>query len=222
MEKGYLISVEGGEGTGKTTLINSIYTWLSNLGYLCIKTREPGGIAISEQIRSVILDKSNTSMDGRTEALLYAAARRQHLIEKVIPALNSGHIVICDRFIDSSLTYQGYARGLGIDNVMNINEFAIDGYMPDLTILLDLKPEIGLKRIHSNKNREVNRLDLEKLDFHQKVYEGYRILARKYPNRIITVNADQSRENVFLDCQKLLKEKFNFLTKQEGVHEENE
>ncbi|MFQ9616091.1 MAG: dTMP kinase, partial [Clostridium butyricum] len=137
MKKGLFIVFEGGEGTGKTTAIESIYDWIQEKDLKCIKTREPGGIKISEEIRQVILDKDNTKMDGRTEALLYAAARRQHLVEKVIPALNEGYVVLCDRFIDSSLAYQGFARGLGIDEVMSINKFAIGEYMPDLSILFD-------------------------------------------------------------------------------------
>lgn len=204
MKKGLFIVFEGGEGTGKTTAIESIYNWLTKEGYNCIKTREPGGIKIAEDIRQVILNKENTEMDGRTEALLYAAARRQHLMEKVVPALNNGEIVLCDRFIDSSLAYQGYARGLGIDEVMEINKFAIDGYMPDISILFDLDPEIGLKRINSNDNREVNRLDLEKLDFHQKVRKGYDIVYNKNKDRIVKIDASNSKEQVVEDIKIIL------------------
>ena len=128
MKKGLFIVFEGGDGSGKSTAINSIYDWFVENKIKCIKTREPGGIKIAEDIRQVILDRNNTAMDGRTEALLYAAARRQHLVEKVIPALEDGVVVLCDRFVDSSLAYQGYARGLGIDAIMSINEFAIEGY----------------------------------------------------------------------------------------------
>lgn len=169
-----------------------------------MSTREPGGINIAEQIRNVILDKNNTAMDGRTEALLYAASRRQHMFEKVIPALKNGKVVICDRFVDSSLAYQGYARGLGIDEVMKINEFAIEGYMPNLTLYLDINPEIGLDRIAKNKDREVNRLDLEKLDFHKRVREGYLILLEKYPDRIKKINAERSIEVVFGQIKDIL------------------
>lgn len=135
MKKGVFITVEGPEGAGKTTIIEMLADELEREGHRVLKTREPGGIEIAEQIRKVILDKSNTAMDPRTEALLYAAARRQHLVEKVKPALESGMIVICDRFIDSSLAYQGYARGLGIEEVFSINRFAIEGMMPELTFL---------------------------------------------------------------------------------------
>lgn len=209
MKKGLFIVFEGGEGTGKTTAIESVYDWIREKGLYCIKTREPGGIKISEEIRQVILDKENAKMDGKTEALLYAAARRQHLVEKVIPALESGYIVLCDRFIDSSLAYQGYARGLGIDEVMSINEFAIGKYMPDISILFDLDPKIGLERINSNNEREVNRLDLEKLDFHEKVREGYNIVYNSNKHRIVKINAEKTKEEVFKDIQNIILEKLN-------------
>ena len=169
------------------------------MGYEIVRTREPGGTPIAEQIRSVILDKANTSMDPRTEALLYAASRRQHLVEKVWPAIKEGKIVICDRYLDSSLAYQGGARGLGIDNVLNINLFATENTWPDLTLLFDIKPEEGLKRIAANASREVNRLDLEKIEFHQKVRESFLYLAKKYPERFIIIDASKSREEVAKD-----------------------
>ena len=204
MKKGLFIVFEGGEGTGKTTAIDEIYNWIIENNFKCIKTREPGGIKISEQIRQVILNKENRTMDGRTEALLYAAARRQHLVEKVIPALQEGSIVLCDRFIDSSLAYQGYARGLGIEEVMSINRFAIGEYMPDLSILFDLDPKIGLERISSNEHREINRLDLEKIDFHERVRAGYNIVYEENKDRIIKIDAEQSKENVINQIKKIL------------------
>lgn len=208
MKKGLFIVFEGGEGTGKTTAIESIYDWIQEKDLKCIKTREPGGIKISEEIRQVILDKDNTKMDGRTEALLYAAARRQHLVEKVIPALNEGYVVLCDRFIDSSLAYQGFARGLGIDEVMSINKFAIGEYMPDLSILFDLEPKIGLERISTSGEREINRLDLEKIDFHEKVREGYNKVYKENRDRIVKINAEQSKEGVLKEIKKILENKF--------------
>lgn len=207
MKKGLFIVFEGGEGTGKTTAIESIYDWIIEKGFKCIKTREPGGIKIAEEIRQVILNKENTKMDGRTEALLYAAARRQHLVEKVIPALENGHIVLCDRFIDSSLAYQGYARGLGMDEVMSINRFAIGDYMPDLSILFDLDPKIGLERINKSGEREVNRLDLEKMEFHEKVREGYNKVYNYNKDRIVKINADQSREEIVNEIKKILNDR---------------
>ena len=203
----YLITLEGVEGSGKSTLIQYLKELIEGIGKKVIVTREPGGIEISEQIRSVILDTENTKMDGRTEALLYAAARRQHLVERIIPALKEGYVVLCDRFIDSSLAYQGYARGLGIDEVLSINEFAIGSFMPNLTLYLDLDPQIGLSRIRKNKGREVNRLDLEEISFHLKVREGYEEVIKRFPDRIVRVDANQELDKVFLDTKQILLEK---------------
>jgi len=200
----YLITLEGVEGSGKSTLIQYLKDFLERNGKRVIVTREPGGIDISEQIRSVILDTNNTKMDGRTEALLYAAARRQHLVERIIPSLQEGKVVLCDRFIDSSLAYQGYARGLGIDEVLSINEFAIGSFMPNLTLYLDLDPQIGLTRIRQNKGREVNRLDLEKINFHEKVREGYEEVLNKFPERIVRVDANQEIDKVLSDAKEVL------------------
>lgn len=194
--RGFFITFEGVEGAGKTTILHSIVDKLRSQGYDVVATREPGGIEIAEQIRNIILDRENVKMEERTEALLYAAARRQHLAEKVLPALEAGKIVLCDRFIDSSLAYQGHARGLGIEEVYDINKFAIQDLMPNITLLFDIDPQKGLERIAANDEREKNRLDLEKLDFHKKVYEGYQILTEQYPDRILKVNADQSIELV--------------------------
>ena len=207
MKKGLFIVFEGGEGTGKTTAIDVIYSWIMENNCKCIKTREPGGIKISEQIRQVILNTENKTMDARTEALLYAAARRQHLVEKVMPALDEGVIVLCDRFIYSSLAYQGYARNLGIEEVMSINKFAVGEYMPDISILFDLDPKIGLERINSNEQREVNRLDLEKLDFHERVRSGYDIIYQANKDVIIKIDAEQSKENVINEIKNILKPK---------------
>ena len=193
------ITLEGPEGSGKTTAVDAACKALEDMGYHIVRTREPGGTPIAEQIRNVILDKENTKMDPRTEALLYAASRRQHLVEKVWPALKEGKIVVCDRYLDSSLAYQGGARGLGVDNVLNINLFATENTWPDLTLLFDIKPEIGLARIASNANREVNRLDLEKLEFHNKVRETFLSLAKTYPDRYVIIDASQSREQVAKD-----------------------
>ena len=190
------ITLEGPEGSGKTTAVESAVKKLEEMGYQIVRTREPGGTPISEEIRNVILDKKNTSMDGRTEALLYAASRRQHLVEKVWPALKEGKVVICDRYLDSSLAYQGGARGLGIDEVLSINLFATENTWPDLTLLFDIKPEEGLKRIAANANREVNRLDLEKIEFHQKVRESFLTLAKRFPERFVIIDASKSREEV--------------------------
>ncbi|MFD2611573.1 dTMP kinase [Paenibacillus gansuensis] len=207
MNTGLFITVEGGEGAGKSTVIGRLEAFLHTYGFEVLSTREPGGIDIAEQIRAVILDTRNTAMDGRTEALLYAAARRQHLVEKVIPALRQGKMVICDRFIDSSLAYQGYARGLGMKDVYEINRFATEDMMPDLTLYLDVDPEIGLSRVHANKEREVNRLDLEKLHFHEKVREGYLQLAAQFAERIVTIDANRTPDEIAGDCYEVLRRK---------------
>ena len=199
------VTIEGVEGCGKTTIGKLIVEKLMSDGYEVIYTREPGGIEIAEQIRKVILDVNNTNMDPRTEALLYAASRRQHLIEKIVPAIKNNKIIICDRFVDSSLAYQGHARGLGIDNVYEINKFAIDTLMPDLTLLFDLDPKLGLERISANKLREVNRLDLEQLDFHTLVREGFLIIQDREPNRVKKVDASKTVEEVFNDAYSLIK-----------------
>lgn len=204
MKYGKFITLEGNDGCGKSTVAAAIVEKLKAEGYPVILTREPGGIAISEQIRQVILDPQNTSMDGRTEALLYAASRRQHLVEKVIPAINNGNIVICDRFLDSSLAYQGVARGLGIDNVLNINQFAIDDCMPALTIMLKIDPRLGLKRVA--KRHQSDRLDAEALSFHLAVAKGYEAVSERYPERIKTVDATLPLNQVVSTVYQLIKE----------------
>lgn len=201
------ITFEGGEGAGKSTAIKRIVEKLTSEGYEIVLTREPGGTPIAEEIRNVILDKKNTAMDPRTEALLYAASRRQHLVEKVIPALKEGKLVLCDRFLDSSLAYQGGARGIGIDTVYNMNLFATEGMLPDLTILFDIKPEEGLARIAANSQREVNRLDVEKLTFHNKVRDSFHELAKKFPDRFVIVDASKTPDEVFADAYKAIEDR---------------
>lgn len=203
---GIFITFEGGEGSGKTTIASLVEKQLTQEGYKVILTREPGGVEIAEKIRDIIVDPKNTKIDRKTEALLYAASRRQHLVEKVIPALENDYIVICDRFIDSSLVYQGLARGIGIDEVYEMNLFATENILPKRTLFFDIKPEDGLKRVYANKDREINRLDLEKLDFHQKVYEGYLSLCDKYSNRIVKIDASQNIEGVFNQVIEKIKE----------------
>ncbi|MFB9974804.1 dTMP kinase [Allobacillus sp. SKP2-8] len=206
---GLFITFEGVEGAGKTTALSYIHNQLTEAGYQVIRTREPGGIEIAEKIRDVILNPEHTAMEARTEALLYAAARRQHLVERVLPALEEGKIVLCDRFIDSSLAYQGYARGLGIDEVYEMNQFAIEDAMPDLTVLFRIDPVKGLERIAANKHREQNRLDLEKIDFHQKVFDAYEQLIDRFPNRIQPIDASQPVEAVQNECLNLIKNQLN-------------
>lgn len=190
------ITFEGGEGAGKTSVLSRVAEQLSQDGYEVVTTREPGGIPIAEEIRDVILNRQHKSMDARTEALLYAAARRQHLVEKVEPALKEGKIVLCDRFIDSSLAYQGYARGIGIDEIYRINQFAIDQFMPSLTLLFNLSPEKGLVRIMKNDTREKNRLDEEEIEFHEAVYQGYQIIHQRFKSRIEPIDSSLPLETV--------------------------
>ncbi|MFV0381591.1 MAG: dTMP kinase [Breznakia sp.] len=201
MKKGIFITFEGNEGCGKTTASKRLYQELLQAGYKCIYTREPGGIDIAEQIREVILDTKNTKMDARCEALLYAAARRQHLIEKVIPALKQGNIVICDRFLDSSLAYQGIARGLGFEQIYKINEFAIAQCMPNKTFLLRASVEVGMQRVASRKE-DMNRLDKENMEFHQRVAMGYDAVAKKFKERIVVIDANQNEEAVYQEIWK--------------------
>ena len=205
--KSKFITIEGCEGSGKTSIIKILCDDLDKNKIPYLSTREPGGSKISEQIRNVILNVDNTKMDYMTEALLYAASRRQHLEEIVKPALNEGKVVICDRYLDSSLAYQGYARGIGIEEVYNINMYATSGFLPDLTIYIDIPVEVGLERIKDN-NRDVNRLDLEKVAFHKKVREGYLKIAKMYPDRIRVVDGNASLEEVYNRVKKELKDIF--------------
>ena len=204
MNRGRFIVFEGGDGSGKSTALEKIYDFLIKSGIDCIKTREPGGIKISEDIRNIILDTNNINMDRKTEALLYAAARRQHLVERVIPELDKGKIVLCDRFIYSSLAYQGYARGIPVEEIFEINKFAIGEYMPDLNIFFDISPEVALSRISKNADREVNRLDLEKIDFHNRVREGYYKLIDKNRDEFQIVNAEKSIDEVFNETKDII------------------
>ena len=199
------ITIEGPEGSGKSSVTKEVVKRLESEGFNVVTTREPGGTPIAEQIREVILNKENTKMDKVTEALLYAAARRQHLVEKVWPLTKEGTIVISDRFIDSSLAYQGGARGLGIDYVLALNQYATEGYEPDLTLLFDLDPEIGLARIAANKGREVNRLDLEKIEFHNEVRKTFLGLAERFKNRFVILDASKSFEEVIEDAYNAIK-----------------
>jgi len=202
--KGLFISFEGCDGSGKSTVSKAVVKKLQAENYQVIYTREPGGSDIAEQIRDIILNTNNTKMDAKTEALLYAASRRQHLVEKILPALNANKIVICDRFIDSSLAYQGVARNLGIDNVLNINLFATDYKFPDATIFLDVDEKIGLGRVKNRGNQD--RLDQESLDFHTQVANGYQTIIKKFSNRMHLINADCDLDEVINNTYAKVKE----------------
>lgn len=201
------VTIEGPEGSGKSSVTKEVVKLLEKEGEQVVLTREPGGTPIAEQIREVILNKENTKMDPVTEALLYAAARRQHLVEKVWPLSKEGKIIISDRFLDSSLAYQGGARGLGIDYILEMNQFATEGYYPDLTLLFDLDPRIGLARIAANKGREVNRLDLEKIDFHDSVRQTFLSLAKRFPERFVILDASKPFDEVVQDAYHAIKDR---------------
>ncbi|WP_304652500.1 dTMP kinase [uncultured Ligilactobacillus sp.] len=203
---GFFITFEGTDGSGKTSVLNAIETKLKAAKIDYLRTREPGGNRISEQIRNVILDERSTEMDARTEALLYAAARRQHLVETVLPALEAGKVVLCDRFVDSSLAYQGAGRDIGVAEVKQMNQFATAGLEPDLTIYLAIEPSLGLERIKQNRQDEVNRLDKEALSFYETVYQAYQKLAAEN-ERIVTIDASQKLTDVIADVELVLSSK---------------
>ena len=208
--RGIFITIEGPDGSGKTTALQQVVPRLQQeMNRKVVATREPGGSPIAEKIRSLILDPSHTDMDSRTEALLYAASRRQHLIEKVLPVLESGDVIFCDRFVDSSIAYQGYARGIGEEGIREINEFATESIEPNVTLYIDVPAEVGIQRIHANLDeREYNRLDQEKLAFHEKVRAGYQHLAQANPERIVVVDGTMSRESVAEACYHIIKNRY--------------
>lgn len=204
--KGKFISFEGPDGSGKTSVLKTLTRYLDAKGIDYILTREPGGSPIAEKIREVILNTSHTEMDYRTEALLYAASRRQHLVETIIPALEQGKLVITDRFVDSSLAYQGIARDLPVEEVWAINQFAIQGHLPDLTLLIDIPAEEGLDRIYNAQGtRQFDRLDREDLIFHEKVRQAYLEMAENNP-RFVKIDGKQTIEEVAEECYIVLQE----------------
>ncbi|MDR1013341.1 MAG: dTMP kinase [Lactobacillales bacterium] len=215
--KGIFITVEGPEGSGKTSLIKGLLPLLKERSNaLIMATREPGGIPLAERIRGVILDLQSEEMDEKTESLLFAASRREHLVKKILPALKEGKIVIVDRFVDSSLVYQGVGRGLGIETIVALNAFVTGDLEPDLTLYLDLKPEEGLARIQQNRANEVNRLDLLGLEFHQKVHAGYLKIAKDNPQRVVVINAQQTLTKVIADCFEVIVCRFSKLFKEKA------
>ena len=194
---GIFITIEGPDGAGKTSVISELYPRLQLIAKKgIIKTREPGGIRIAEKIRQIILDPRNEEMDERTEALLYAAARRQHLVEVILPGLNEGKIIICDRFVDSSLAYQGAGRRIGMSEIAQINEFATEGTTPHFTLYLDVDSDTGLRRIQQNRTHQIDRLDSEGLEFHQRVRHAYLKIAEENPERITKIDARMGLQEV--------------------------
>lgn len=202
--KGLFITIEGADGSGKSTQIEKLKEYLESKKYDFVFTREPGGTIISEAIRDIILNKDYMEMSHATEALLYAASRAQHVEQHIKPLLEQGKIVICDRFVDSSVVYQGYSRGLGIDNIENINKYATLGLEPEVTILLDIDAEEGLNR--KKDQRELDRLELQEFDFHKKVCEGYRKLAELHPDRIKKIDASLSVEEIHNEVIKTIEQ----------------
>jgi dTMP kinase len=192
---GYLITLEGGEGCGKTVQAKLLKEYLESLGCDVITTREPGGVDLAEKIRHLLLNPEVTQMDAMTEVLLYTAARRELFIDVIQPALHLGKVVICDRFFDSSIVYQGMVKGVGWEKVYDINMAAVENTIPNLTLLLDVSPAIALERIQQN-NREKNRFDLSSMDFHVKVRYAYRFLAKKFNDRFEVVDAGGSIEGI--------------------------
>lgn len=205
------ITFEGPDGAGKSTIIKLVHEKLLQDGFNIVLTREPGGTPIAEKIRDIILDNSNQALDARTEALLYAASRRQHLVEKIWPALKAGKIVLCDRFLDSSLAYQGGGRNLGVENVLNINLFATENTYPDLTLFFDVSPEVGLARVSKDKKRVADRLDNENENFHDKVYKTFKEIIEQNKNRIVVIDASKSIDEVVETTYKIIKERLNGL-----------
>ncbi|MCF6515661.1 dTMP kinase [Lactobacillus sp. S2-2] len=207
--QGKFVTFEGTDGAGKTTVLNKVIEHLKDeLDDRLTVTREPGGNRISEEIRSIILEKDNTEMDPRTEALLYAAARRQHMIETVWPALDKGDLVLCDRYVDSSIAYQGEGRQIGYNSVLKMNQFAIENKMPDLTIYFDIPVETGLSRINKYRdNDEINRLDLENMQFYQRVHDAYDKIENEFSQRIVKVDATKSIDEVVKDVLSILNDR---------------
>lgn len=191
---GLFITMEGIDGAGKTTQINLLKNYFEEKGIEICVVREPGGTFISEQIRNIILDKKNTKMNEMTEALLYCASRAQLVNEIILPMLKKGSVVLCDRFLDSSLVYQGVARNLGIDIIKTINNIATSGLMPNITFYLDIEPDVSIKR--KEKQKDLDRLESEKQDFYKKVYEGYKLLIEQEKDRIKCIDATLSIDNI--------------------------
>lgn len=201
--KGIFITLEGPDGAGKSTQVENIKSYFENAGREVIVSREPGGTPISEKLRNIVLDNGNAEMDDITEMLVYAAARAQHVSEKIRPALDKGSVVVCDRFVDSSIAYQGYGRNLG-DQVGEVNRYATGGLEPDVTFFMDLDPEIGRSRIGKDVR---DRLEQQKLDFHYRVYEGYKAICEKYPERVVRIDAtrtiDEIKEDIYSKLEDL-------------------
>lgn len=199
----HFFTFEGGEGSGKTTAIERIAEYLEERGYDVLITREPGGSEVAEEIREMLLKERTDEMDAMTEAILFVASRNEHLTKTVMPALKAGKIVLMDRYVDSSLTYQGVGRGLGIDTIWQLNAPIVERCMPIRTFLLDVEPRVGLDRIVLN-NREMNRLDKESLEFHERIMKGYHAIAERFNDRITIIDANRSESEVFMQIEAVM------------------
>ncbi len=208
---GLFITIEGTDGSGKSTQIELLKQYLSDRGYKVICTREPGGTPIGEKIREIIIDRNNSEMTDMTEALLYAASRAQHVSEVILPALREGDVVISDRFVDSSVVYQGFARSMGERLIKNINKHAVGELEPDITFLLKLKPEQGLAR--KKEQAELDRLEAEKFSFHQRVYDGYVRLSKRCKGRVKVIDASMDIQEI----HNAIKEGINALIDKNGI-----
>ncbi|MDD5824005.1 MAG: dTMP kinase [Firmicutes bacterium] len=203
--KGIFISLEGSDGAGKSTQIANVRQFFEDRGITPLMTREPGGTAISEKLREILLDKNNSEMSPIAEMMIYASARAQLVAEFIRPALERGEVIICDRYVDSSIAYQAYGRGLG-DMVEKVNSYAIDGILPDITFFLDLDPAIGRERISTRAGASTpDRLEQEKMDFHYRVYNGYKAVAEANSERIAVIDANRSIEEIKEDIYDRLK-----------------
>ncbi|XQP55906.1 MAG: dTMP kinase [Mycoplasmoidaceae bacterium] len=214
--KGLFITFEGPDGSGKSSVINQIYRYLlAKFPNKVSRTREPGGTnnPIAEDIRNIILNKLDYKIIPMTEAMLFAASRAQHIHDYILPHLNNNEIVLCDRFVHSSLIYQGVARGLGQETVKKLNDYALDGLWPDLTFVLMVRPSVGLKRIMANNQREFNRLDREELSLHEKVYKGYKEMINKYPKGIVVIDAEKPFDQVVAAVKKVIDKKIKAYAK---------
>ncbi len=211
------ITFEGCEGSGKTTIIKKLEQYFLDQKRKIITTREPGGEKISEEIRKIILNRSNQELTKKAEALLFAASRIQHLHDRIIPYLEKDYIVICDRFIDSSYVYQGIASDLGMNYILKINDFMNKKTMPDITFLLDLDVEVGLGRVKSRGKESQNRIDLKTVEYHNKVRNAYLNLAKKNKKRYIIINANQDSDSIFLEVVDKLSKNKKYL-KYEKLH----
>ncbi|MCK8625034.1 dTMP kinase [Apilactobacillus xinyiensis] len=206
--QGKFVTFEGPDGAGKTTVMNEVLEVLKkDLAENLVLSREPGGNNISEQIRNIILNPDNTSMDYRTEALLYAASRRQNITQTILPAIKQGKLVLCDRFLDSSIAYQGGGRGIGDDLILKMNQFATEGFEPDLTLYFDIPVSVGLARIAKNRSdSEIDRLDQETKSFHERVHAAYKKIISNDSGRIKVIDATQPIDKVVAETLKIIQD----------------